>query len=216
MKYDDEAMLAAQIEKFLQELTASEAEKPTLVVIGGFAARAHGAQRLSHDGDIMVDNPTYGALRDRFNISRNQRLGKAQFSTPFGADIDVYVEKTHKLRVPFDELQAYAEKRRGLWVACAEHLLILKLAALKERRNSDKGEKDTEDILVLISQTPLERTDILKKHMFPADWELLEDVVSTPGNWQSFAKNNYRKAAILQEGAEATLRSLKKSVMDIE
>jgi hypothetical protein len=95
MKLDTKALLAQKaekIEKFLQELTAKMAEKPTLVVIGGFAVRAHGSKRFSHDADIMVDYRTHGELRDHFTLYRNPRLGKEQFLTPFGADVDVYVE----------------------------------------------------------------------------------------------------------------------------
>ncbi len=192
------------------------AEKPTLVVIGGFAVRAHGSKRFSHDGDIMVDYRTYGELRDQFTLYRNPRLGKEQFLTPFGADVDVYVENQHKLRVPFDEIQAFAEKKSGLWVACAEHLVILKLDALKSRRHSDKGDKDTEDILVLTTCAKLERTSILKQHLLPEDWVLLFEIVDTPGNWQKLTQNNYKKASALQREAQAVLKALRPGVMEIE
>jgi hypothetical protein len=219
MKFDPKALLAQKaerIEKFLQELTAKMAEKPTLVVIGGFAVRAHGSRRFSHDGDIMVDYRTHGELRDQFTLYRNPRLGKEQFLTPFGADVDVYVENQHKLRVPFDEIQAFAEKKNGLWVACAEHLVVLKLDALKSRRHSDKGDKDTEDILVLITCAKLERTSILKQHLLSEDWALLFDIVDTPGNWQKLTQNNYKKASALQKEAQATLKALRPGEMEIE
>jgi hypothetical protein len=216
MKIDIKTLQAqhvAAVEKFLQELTAEVAEKPTLVVIGGFAMRAHGAKGFSHDGDIMVDQPTYGALRDRlrFNLSRNPRLGKNQFTAPAGFEVDVYVENQHKLRVPFDEVQAYGERKNNLWVACAEHLLILKLDALKDRRHTDKGEKDIDDILVLMMPGRFEHADLLKQHMRPEDWELLAEVVENPGNWQRLTENNYKEAATLREAALATLKLLQKA-----
>jgi hypothetical protein len=208
--------VSAQIEQFLKELTAQVAEQPTLIVIGGFALRAYGATRHSHDGDIMVDFRTHGELRDQFTLYRNPRLGKEQFRTPFGADVDVYVESQHRLRVPFDEVQAHAEKKNGLWVACPEHLLILKLQALKGRRHTDKGDKDLEDILVLLTHVQFTRTEILKRHLASDDWALLEEVVGTPSHWQRLTKNNFKKAAALQAQAQASLTKLQASTKDIE
>lgn len=204
-----QAEKAAQVESFLKQLTAQMAELPTLVVIGGFAVRAHGAKRLSLDGDIMVTHSTHGELRDQFTLFKNPRLGKEQFSTPFGAEIDVYVEDQHKLRIPFDEIQAYVEKRNGLWVACAEHLLILKLDALRDRRHSDKGAKDIEDIFVLVSQAQFKHQPVLKDRMTADDWRLLDEIIGTPGHWQQFTQHDHKKAAMLQKKALGTLKALR-------
>ena len=113
-------------------------------------------------------------------------------------------------------IQAFAEKKNGLWVACAEHLVILKLDALKSRRHSDKGDKDTEDILVLTTCAKLERTSILKRHLLSEDWALLFDIVDTPGNWQKLTQNNYKKASALQKEAQATLKALRPGDVEIE
>ena len=210
-----EANRGEQIEKFLRDLTERMAEQPTLVVIGGFAVRAHGAKRFSHDADVMVDYRTYGELRDQYTLHRNPRLGKEQF-TADGIETDVYVENLHKLTVPFDEIQAYAQRKNGIWIACEEHLLVLKLDALKERRHSDKGDKDIEDIFVLLTRTKLEQQAILKDHMTSEDWEMLSDVVGTPGNWQKYTNNNHKEAAELQKMAQATLNRLQDSGMGMK
>jgi hypothetical protein len=220
MKLPDEAKRLEQqaqlIEKFLRELTEQYGEIPAVIVIGGFAVRAHGATRFSHDGDIMVDMGTYAALRDQYTVYKAERLGKSEFRTPSNIEIDVYVENQHKLRVPFDEAQAYAVKKKGLWVACVEHLLILKLDALKDRGNTDKGEKDIDDILLLLSRNEIAHPDLLKRHLRSGDWSILDEVIDTAGNWQRFTNQNYKESATLQERVIAALKAIKPTTPDFE
>jgi len=207
---------ALKVEDFLRGLVAQSGGFPEIVVIGGYAVRAYGAMRFSHDGDIMVNMNAFSALRDQYNVTKTPRLGKAQFTTAFLVEIDVYVEQQHKLRIPFDEVQAYAVKKSEIWVACIEHLIVLKLDALKNRRNTDKGVKDIEDILLLLSRNKIEHPDLLRKHLFPEDWELLEDIVGTAGNWQAFTEIDYRAAGLLQKQTEAVLRAIKSPKMEIQ
>lgn len=200
---------AQAIEVCLRDLTAKFAEQPCLIVIGGFAIKTYGAERFSQDGDIMVDFRTLGELRDQFILHKNPRLGKEQFLLSTGAEVDVYVENQHRFRVPFDEIQAYATRRDDLWVACPEHLLVLKLDAAKDRRHTDKGDKDIEDILLLLTKATFENKQLLKDHLSSDLWGLLDEIVSTPGNWQKYAKNNYKVAAEMQAQGQALLNTLK-------
>jgi hypothetical protein len=207
---------AQLIEKFLKELTARYGDIPAVIVIGGFAVRAHGASSFSHDGDIMVDMSTYGDLRDQYIVFKTERLGKSEFRTPSNIEIDVYVENQHKLKIPFDEAQAYAVKKNDLWVACVEHLLVLKLDALKDRHNTDKGDKDIQDMLLLLTRGAITHPELLHKHLNSEDWAKLEDIASTAGHWQKFAKQNYKEASTLQARALAVLNNVKPNLPDID
>ena len=111
-------------------------------MIGGWAVHAYGAKDLSFDGDAMVSLVAHGTLRDEYELTRNSRMQKEQFTAPTGHSIDLYVEHQHGLKVPFDELQAFCQQKDGLFVPCPEHLLILKLVAAKGRAGSAKGQKD--------------------------------------------------------------------------
>ena len=114
--------------------------------IGGIAVFAHASAEaatakyagMSHDADLMILLPDFADLRDIEALTPNRRLGKQQFSRD-GFEFDVYVEGQHNLPVPADEAVAWAEMKNGLRVACAEHLLILKLKAYVDRKGTGKG-----------------------------------------------------------------------------
>ncbi len=122
--------------------------------IGGIAVYAHAIAKeetaryaaKSHDADFMIMLPEFVDLRDIEALTPNRRLGKQQF-VKNGFEFDVYVEGQNDLPVPTAEALVSSEKRAGLRVACCEHLLVLKAAALLDRRGSAKGDKDEEDIV---------------------------------------------------------------------
>jgi hypothetical protein len=125
--------------------------------IGGIAVFAHASAEaatakyagMSHDADLMILLPDFADLRDIEALTPNRRLGKQQFSRD-GFEFDVYVEGQHNLPVPADEAVAWAQMKNGLRVACAEHLLILKLKAFEDRKGTGKGAKDEDDVLRLL------------------------------------------------------------------
>lgn len=126
--------------------------------IGGVAVYAHAKAAeddiakyaaMSHDADFMILLPDFADLRDIEVLTPNRRLGKQQFSK-VGFEFDVYVEGQHDLPVPADEAIAWSQIKRGLRVACPEHLLILKVKAYEDRKGSSKGEKDEDDIVRLL------------------------------------------------------------------
>ena len=102
----------------------------------------------SHDADFMVSISDFGVLRDLEEVTSTPRLGKHQMSSG-GVEFDVYVERHNRLLVPYDAVAAHSETVDGLRVACLEHLLVLKLEALKSRGHSRKGEKDRGDVVQL-------------------------------------------------------------------
>ncbi len=169
---------ALRIRDFLVELCADLA--PDFVVIGGWAAYAHGSGQLSLDGDALISYVALGTLRDRFEVTPNPRLKKDQFRGPTGHDIDLYVERFHGLPVAFDEAQACAQERGGLRVVCPEHLTILKLSAEADRRGTGKGDKDALDLIFLWEKGlgDFEKPALLTLALEEARWAQLQRIFS--------------------------------------
>jgi hypothetical protein len=126
-----------------------------VVFIGGVAVYLYSHERVtgvppeaSHDADFMISISDFGILRDLEEVTSTPRLGKHQMLSG-GVEFDVYVERHNKLIVPYDAVAANFEDVDGLRVASLEHLLVLKLEALKSRGHSRKGEKDRCDVVQL-------------------------------------------------------------------
>lgn len=172
----DEKAEALRIRDFLAELCADLA--PDFVVIGGWAAYAHGSGQLSLDGDAFISYAALGTLRDLYEVTPNHRMKKEQFRGPTGHDIDLYVERLHGLAVPFDEAQACAQQRGGLRVICPEHLTILKLKAEADRRGSGKGDKDALDLIYLWENglADFEKPELLTLALEAPQWTRLREI----------------------------------------
>jgi hypothetical protein len=126
-----------------------------VVFIGGVAVYLYSRERAtgvppeaSHDADFMISMTDFGVLRDLEEVTSTPRLGKHQMLSG-GVEFDVYVERHNRLLVPYDAVAAHAESVDGLRLASLEHLLVLKLEALKSRGHSRKGEKDRGDVVQL-------------------------------------------------------------------
>jgi hypothetical protein len=126
------------------------------VFIGGVAVYLHAvndaktkdAAETSHDADFMLALTDFADLRDTDEVVANRRLSKHQLIRD-GVEFDVYVERQHRLLVPYDEAFAHAVTYDGIRVACLEHLLVLKLEAFRDRRHSAKGDKDARDLVTI-------------------------------------------------------------------
>lgn len=175
MKPDEESD-ALRIRDFLVELCADLS--PDFVVIGGWAAYAHGSGQLSLDGDALISYSALGTLRDRYEVTPNHRMKKEPFRGPTGHDIDLYVERMHGLAVPFDEAQACAQRRDGLFVIWPEHLTVLKLKAEAQRRGSGKGDKDALDLILLWEKGPthFDHPELLTLALETREWTRLGEI----------------------------------------
>lgn len=101
---------------------------------------------FTHDADFYISIADMSDLRDIEEVTPNRRLSKHQLIKN-GFEFDIYTERYSSLIVPFDQIKAYSEKFDTISVASLEHLLLLKLEALKDRIKSAKGSKDIKDIL---------------------------------------------------------------------
>lgn len=127
---------------------------PGHVFIGGVATYLHTVNspltkklvESSHDSDLMISLADLSDLRDATEVIGNPRLGKHQVIVDNVA-FDVYVERNHKLIIPYDDLFAHAISYGPMRVASLGHLLLLKLEAYIDRAGSRKGDKDERDLV---------------------------------------------------------------------
>jgi hypothetical protein len=172
--------------KILDLSTELSRDLPHVVFIGGVAVYLHSLQRAtamppeaSHDSDFMISFSDYGILKDMVEITDTPRLSKRQMTIE-GVEFDVYVERLHRLVVPYDEISARSTIIEEIRVASLEHLLVLKLEAFASRGHSSKGEKDRRDIvkigLLLGRRT---RKALLQPYMREELESLLKDVAKS-------------------------------------
>lgn len=127
-----------------------------LVFIGGIAVYTHSINsakqaslaEATHDGDFYISLADMADLRDIEEVTPNRRLSKSQIIKG-GFEFDIYTERQSSLIVPYDEVIAHSKSYEGVRVACLEHLVVLKLEAYRDRKDSAKGEKDARDLFRL-------------------------------------------------------------------
>ncbi|TAM74372.1 hypothetical protein EPN44_11145 [bacterium] len=156
-------------------------EFPDAVFIGGIAVAQHAKQfnpaleESSHDADLYISLAGKNEMRDRYEVARNERLGKDSVLID-GEDFDLYVERQHRLAIPYDEIAAHSQEVDGIRVAALEHLLILKLDAAGDRWGSAKGEKDLRDLARIVSLMRAPREALLAPHLDERRLGLLGDL----------------------------------------
>jgi hypothetical protein len=198
--------------KILNLSRALSHELPDVVFIGGVAVYLHLIQKAlriipleaSHDADFMVSFADYGVLKDVEEITPTPRLAKHQMIMD-GVEFNVYVERLNRLVVPYDEIFAQSTIIERTRVACLEHLLVLKLEALKDHGHSDKGEKDQRDIakigLLLGRRTrktlvhPYMRKDLIKILLDVAKSSIFFDMCSRNAHAAKKAKTSFASFA---------------------
>jgi len=161
---------------------------PGIVFIGGVAvymqavnsSMFEGTPGTSHDADFVMPLSELAQLSDQYRVVSNKRLRKHEVVVD-GIEFDVYVEHNNKLAVPYDEIFAHAVDFDGMKIACLEHLLVLRLDALQDRKGSDKGDKDEWDLLTIAAVAGGEiRPDIVAPYLRDEHTELLSDMKKSP------------------------------------
>jgi hypothetical protein len=130
------------------------------LIIGGYAVAAHGYTRATFDVDFMVGQGERTAWLDRLAAAGLKRFGEttafAQFNSPEAGDgLDLmFVEDSTLDRM----WQASEERDFGggrARVPCLDHLLALKLHALKQVL-PHRTSKDAEDVEMLVRRHGLD------------------------------------------------------------
>jgi len=157
------------------------AEFPDAVFIGGVAVAQYARRDMprlveaSHDADFYLSLTGKAQMRDAYEVIANPRLGKDSVTID-GQDFDIYVERQHALAIPYDQVAAHAQVIDGIRVAALEHLLILKLDALADRKASAKGAKDLRDLATIIVLLKKPNGMLLAVHLNARRLALLQDL----------------------------------------
>lgn len=192
-------------QRILAEVARLAEEHPGHVFIGGVAVYLHAVNNprtkdsaeASHDADFMLSLADFADLRDTDEVVANRRLSKHQLIR-HGVEFDVYVERQNKLVVPYDEAAAHAVAYGPIRAACLEHLLVLKLEALRDRIRSAKGDKDARDLVTIakIAGTSIRR-QIATPYLREEHLQLLEQVAASPV-FTYIARGNAHEAKALR------------------
>jgi hypothetical protein len=186
----------------------SSAYPDGIVFIGGIAVYIHAINNdqtkalaeFTHDADFYISLADMGDLRDDEQLTANRRLNKHQLIKR-GFEFDIYTERQSGLIVPYDQVRAHAVSYDCFKVAALEHLLILKLEAYRDRKNSTKGEKDAKDIirigLIAADQQEAFRSELCEGFMQEEHIELLEAIARGP-EFLALAKGNSKYAKELR------------------
>lgn len=178
----------SDFQHILAEVTRLAEEHPGHVFIGGVAVYLHAINNprtkaiaeASHDADFMLALSEFADLRDSDEVVANRRLSKHQLIRR-GVEFDVYVERQNNLIVPYDEAAAHAVTYDAIRVASPEHLVVLKLEALRDRIRSAKGDKDARDLVTIsrICDGKIRR-DMVLPFLRDDHMALLEQVAASP------------------------------------
>jgi hypothetical protein len=190
----------------LVELAGNE-----IVFIGGVAVYLHAKRRrasklspeVTHDIDTALSLVANDTVRHEFQVVTNPRLQKSQ-TTINGIEVDMYVEYRSGLRFDYQELAQYAVKAGKFNIASLGHLLLLKVAALRDRHASSKGAKDRRDVaklLVLLADTSQDQRDLILGNATAADMAMIEHVIGSTA-FMDIAQRNAKTAATLRTRAQ--------------
>ena len=124
--------------------------KVNFILIGGWASYIYTKLMKSRDIDIVVDYGELERINSLFGIVKNDRLKK--YETKIGrVDVDIYVPYYSMLPIPPQDLiKKFRTNVEGFDTVTPESLLVLKLGAFEDRRESVKGYKDSVDALGLL------------------------------------------------------------------
>jgi len=140
-------------------------ETPTLrfLIIGGYAVAAHGHTRATFDVDFLVRRNDHDTWFQRITTAGLKLFGEtnvfAQFSQERGGDgLDLMFvdEPTFEQMWQASEERDFAGSRAR--IPCLDHLLALKLHALKQAR-PHRTSKDAEDVEILIRRNALDLSE---------------------------------------------------------
>jgi len=189
-----------------------------IVFIGGIAVYLHavnhpateGLAEATRDVDFYVSLGAFSDLREMEEMVSNRRLSKHEFKR---ADVsfDVYVERSAALPVPYDEAAAHAVSYDGIRVACVEHLVVLKLRAYANRKESAHGAKDARDLLRMAclvhhANVPFDGGKVAA-YCDDADTDLLQGVARGSGPIE-MAAGNAQKAKQIRAAMVAMIAAI--------
>lgn len=130
-----------------QELTQLNKLIP-FVLVGGWATYLYTKALKSKDIDIAIDYPALSALKDAYDVQKNDRLRKYE-AVKASVAIDIYLPHYSKIGIPVEQIMKQSRLIDGFSVVDPDLLFALKMITLNERGRTPKGRKDFLDLLAL-------------------------------------------------------------------
>lgn len=187
------------------------------VAIGGMAIYMHTLHardiptEQTHDADFYISKQAVKAIMGGLGLTKNEWLNKYQ-TIVNGIEFDLYAERQNSMRLDYQEIRKDSVVVDGIRIAHPEHLILLKLDALKELGDSPRGAKDRRDVaklLIVLNATP---PRIVVAHVDPDDIAML-DVVMRPSTFLELADGNAHVARKLRERASVYVNALKRQLL---
>lgn len=147
---------ADQVGRSREVLGRIAATAPSAILIGGWGTwvRLHG--EMSHDIDLIVDHAALSSLRSQMgDFSKSSHVGGVKYRGDFDhIHVDLYVPYQsrlgEKLQIKVENLSDHVESLDGYTVLGVEAHMATKIAALLDRPDSLRGEKDRHELAELI------------------------------------------------------------------
>ena len=143
----------------LDVLSQAVAAKPTrLLIIGGHAMQVYGVIRQTLDVDCLVTDKDLPALRELLTnagyreVSGTDNFVRFRHKSPYLMDMDVLLVDASTFDHLHQNSREYSIDAPGLRMPALQHLIALKLHALKNAPARET--KDLPDILELLKRNP--------------------------------------------------------------
>jgi hypothetical protein len=132
---------------------------PDAVVIGGWGSWLHNKAAKSHDIDIIVSPHDLSTMRETLELTESHDLGSPKWRGTYdGIHLDVYVyyqsRLGQRLKLPVENLMGHRQQIDGYPTLNKEALLVAKAAARLDRPDTQPGQKDAEDMTILLLEAP--------------------------------------------------------------
>jgi hypothetical protein len=145
--------------------------KIDLVIIGGWACWLYAKAVKSKDIDVYIDFKDFFKLQEKFSqqgifINLNKKLKKYEAKID-EIDVDVYTPHYCPLLIPCKDVfsEKWFQTMEGFKVIFPEPLLVLKLNAEENRKQTIKGFKDRVDVLSLLYKLNFNKTLLSRLEM---------------------------------------------------
>ncbi|MBI2029170.1 hypothetical protein HYT02_02020 [Candidatus Gottesmanbacteria bacterium] len=118
------------------------------MLIGGWAVYLYTKSLKSKDVDIIVNFDKLAILREKYEVTRNEKLKKYEARKDV-VQIDVYCPYYSNIGIPVEDLLKHVENIEGFSIVNINYLMALKIYTLAQRGRRPKGRKDLIDIISL-------------------------------------------------------------------
>lgn len=118
------------------------------VLIGGWATYLYTKTLKSKDIDMAIDYPALSALKNAYDVHKNDRLHKYE-AIKGPVAIDIYLPHYSRLGIPVEKILQQSQSVEGFSVVNPDLLFSLKMITLSDRGRTPKGRKDFLDLLAL-------------------------------------------------------------------